>query len=85
MEADQADKESESVGPQATNNNNSNTKESGMDLAPVGNIVYVVNQHLNNCPSCNYCPLKLEPDYRIGLTTNWKLSCDTCNDKDATS
>ena len=57
-----------------------NSKESGMELAPMGNLCALVNENLRDCPekSCKGTQLKLEVDRRIGFASSWKLTCSSC-------
>ena len=69
----EADKESEASIPKV---------KSGIDLAPLDNIVASVNGNLKDCQWCKGEPPVLELDRRIGFASNWKLSCRSCVRKD---
>ena len=57
-----------------------NSIESGMELAPMGNICALVNENLRDCPEkkCKGTKVKLEVDCRIGFALCWKLTCSSC-------
>ena len=52
---------------------------SGIELAPMDNIVKMVNTNLRNCVACKKSCLELKVDRRIGFASNWKLSCSSCD------
>ena len=56
--------------------------ESGIDLAPMDNLVSMVNNNLSNCRSCKGSQLELVPDRRVGFAANWRLSCMSCDKVD---
>ena len=64
-----------------------NSKESGMELAPMGNLCALVNENLRDCPekSCKGTQLKLEVDRRIGFASSWKLTCSSCEKLETTA
>ena len=61
--------------------------ESGMDLAPIGNLCGLVNENLRNfpMPTCKDSQLQLELDRRIGFASCWKLSCSSCDKLDSSA
>ena len=58
---------------------------SGINLVPVTNLVSLVNRNLKDCASYPGHPLKLVMDQRIGLSSNLKLVCDSCDKMTMTS
>ena len=52
---------------------------SGIDIAPMDNIVAAVNENLGECRRCKKSGLRLELDRRIGFASNWKLACASCD------
>ena len=56
--------------------------KSGTDLAPINNLVAVVNKNLRDCEWHKGTPLVLELDRRVGFAANWKLTCRSCGEKD---
>ena len=52
---------------------------SGIDLAPMDAICKKVNENLQDCRWCKGTSLVLELDRCVGLASNWKLSCKSCN------
>ena len=38
-----------------------------------------VNEYLQDCQWCKGTPLVLELDRRVGMASNWKLSCRSCD------
>jgi len=77
----EADGESEGQGLPESND------ESGMDLAPIGNLCGLVNKNLRNfpMPTCKDSQLQLELDRRIGFASCWKLTCASCDKLDSSS
>ena len=55
---------------------------SGISLAPMDNLVRVVNENLKDCKYCKGNRLELKMDRRIGLASNYKLVCTSCDEKD---
>ena len=51
---------------------------SGIELAPMDNLVRKVNDNLRICTLCDESRLELEMDRRVGFAVNWKLSCKSC-------
>ena len=51
---------------------------SGIELAPMDNLVTLVNENLRNCTLCNKSRLELEKDCRVGFAVNWKILCKSC-------
>ena len=51
----------------------------GVDLAPVGNLISVVENNLAGCQYCNTKTLKLVQERRVGFASDWKLQCDGCD------
>ena len=76
--------EKESEGPRAEKDSGEEKPfiSSGIGLAPVDNLLSVVNGNLKDCEFCKGHPLVLELDCRVGLAANWKLSCSSCLKKD---
>ena len=56
-----------------------NKIRSGIELAPMDNIVSMVNDNLRNCVECKTSCLQLKVDLRVGFASNWKLSCTSCD------
>ena len=57
--------------------------KSGTDLAPINNLVAVVNKNLRDCEWHKGTPLVLEPDRCVGFAANWKLTCRLFDEKDS--
>jgi len=56
--------------------------ESGIDLAPMDNLVSMVNDNLSNCRSCKGSSLELVTLRRVGFAANWRISCTSCDKVD---
>ena len=56
---------------------------SGIDLVPMDRMAAVVNENLKDCMHCQGHPLKLVLCGRVGIASDWKLACDSCDRKSA--
>ena len=64
---------------QAALESNEQSIQYGVDLAPVGNLISVVENNLAGCQYCNTKTLKLVQERRVGFASDWKLQCDGCD------
>ena len=55
---------------------------SGLCLASIDNLMRTVNKHLKYCTFSKGSRLQLKVDRRIGLDSNYKLVCKSCDTKD---
>ena len=55
---------------------------SGLDIAPMGSLVETVNGHLKDCEWCKGTPLVLELNKHVVFSSNWKLSCSSCDEEE---
>ena len=60
----------------------SGNKVASLTLAPMKDLMESVNEHLKDCTYCKGSKLILKEDRRIGLASNYVLSCASCNRED---